>query len=194
LVDLSKAQDVEAGDGTTSVVVLAGALLSAAQQLLDKGIHASTISDAFLQASRLGEQYLKDLAIPADLSNREALIASAITSLNSKVVSNNSDTLAPLAVDAVLRVIDAKTATNVDLKDIKVVKRLGGTIEDTEVVEGLIFDNSASHSAGGPTTIRGAKIGLIQYCLSAPKTNVCFCHYLLSSTSPDRQASFQSAN
>lgn len=172
LVDLSKAQDVEAGDGTTSVVVVAGGLLQAAQNLLDKGIHASLVSDAFLLAAKLSEDILRGLAIPADLSNREALVSSAITSLNSKVVSSHSDVLAPLAVDAVLRVIDVKTATNVDLNNIKIVKRLGGTIDETEVVDGLIFDSGASHSAGGPTSIRDAKIGLIQYCLSAPKTNM----------------------
>ena len=113
LVDLSRAQDVEAGDGTTSVVVLAGALLSAAQQLLDKGIHASIISEAWLQAQRRCDEILKSIAIPADLSNRQALTDSAITSLNSKVISTNSAQLAPLAVDAVLRVIDPKTAINV---------------------------------------------------------------------------------
>jgi T-complex protein 1 subunit delta len=101
------------GDGTTSVVVIAGALLQAAQELLDKGVHPSIISEAWLQASRQAESILKGVAIPADLSNREALVISASTSLNSKVVSSNSSLLAPLAVDAVLRVCDAKTATNV---------------------------------------------------------------------------------
>jgi len=70
----------------------------------------------------------------------------------------------------VLSVIDPKTATNVNLKDIKVVKKLGGTIEDTQLVHGLVFDQHVSHSAGGPSRIQGAKIGLIQFCLSAPKT------------------------
>ena len=113
LVDLSRAQDVEAGDGTTSVVVIAGAFLTAAQELLEKGIHPSLISDAWLQAQRQAETILKAIAIPADLSAREGLVNSAITSLNSKVVSNNSPLLAPLAVDAVLRIIDPNTAVNV---------------------------------------------------------------------------------
>jgi T-complex protein 1 subunit delta len=113
LVDLSRAQDVEAGDGTTSVVVIAGAFLTAAQELLEKGIHPSLISDAWLQAQRQAETILKAIAIPADLSAREGLVNSAITSLNSKVVSNNSPLLAPLAVDAVLRIIDPATAVNV---------------------------------------------------------------------------------
>jgi T-complex protein 1 subunit delta len=171
-VDLSKAQDVEAGDGTTTVVVLAGALLTAAQQLLDKGIHPSSISEAWLQAAKHAEEILKAAAIPADLSNRESLVNSAITSLNSKVVSANSALLAPLAVDAVMRVLESKNSTTVDLNDIKVVKKLGGTIEDTELVDGLVLENSVSHSAGGPTSVKNAKIALIQFCLSAPKTNM----------------------
>jgi len=172
LVDISKAQDVEAGDGTTTVVVIAGALLNAAEQLLGKGIHPSIISDAWLLAQRQSEEILKSIAIPVDLKDRNSLINAAITSLNSKVVSSNSDKLAPLAVDAVLKCIDLKTATNVNLEDIKVVKKLGGTIEDTEMIDGLVFSHSASHAAGGPTRIQGAKIGLIQYQLSAPKTNM----------------------
>lgn len=169
-MDISKAQDVEAGDGTTTVVVIAGALLEAAGNLLEKSVHPSVIAEAFLQCQRHTKNILRQIAIPMNLDDREALIRSAKTSLNSKVVSNTSHLLAPLAVDAVLRVIDPQTATNVDLNAIRVVKKLGGTVEDTELVEGLVFDQSASHQAGGPTMIKKAKIGLIQYCLSAPKT------------------------
>jgi len=172
LVDVSRAQDVEAGDGTTSVVVLTGALLTAAEGLLEKGVHPSQISEAFLLAQTKGEEILKEIAIPTDLTNRESLVQSAVTSLNSKVVSDNSMQLAPLAVDAVLRVIDPATATNVDLNQVRIVKKVGGTVEDTELVDGLVFDQGVSHSAGGPTVIQNAKIGLIQFCLSAPKTNM----------------------
>jgi len=86
------------------------------------------------------------------------------------VVSQYSSLLAPIAVDAVLSVIDPKTASNVNLKDIKIIKKLGGTIDDTELIRGLVFTQHASHSAGGPTRVQGAKIGLIQFCLSPPKT------------------------
>jgi len=171
-VDLSKAQDVEAGDGTTTVVVMAGGLLMAAEALLDKGIHPSTISSAWLMASQKVESILKTIAVAADFSNRESLVDSCVTSLNSKVISTNSAILAPIAVDAVSSVTDFKTASNVDLGDIKVIKKLGGTVEDTELVNGLVFENHASHAAGGPSRVQGAKIGLIQYCLSAPKTHM----------------------
>lgn len=169
---MSKAQDVEAGDGTTSVVVTAGALLGACQELLEKGIHPSAISSAFTMMQKQAEVILKSIAIPVDLTQRQSLIEAAITSLNSKVISANSDLLAPLAVDAVLKVIDPATATTVDLDMIKVVGKLGGTLDDTELVDGLVFAQGAVQTAGGPTQIQNAKIGLIQYQLSPPKTNM----------------------
>jgi len=92
--------------------------------------------------------------------------------LNSKVVSQYSNTLSPMAVDAVLHVIDPKTANNVDLKDIRVIKKLGGTIDDTEFVNGIVFTQKVAHNSGGPTRVENAKIGLIQFCLSPPKTNM----------------------
>jgi T-complex protein 1 subunit delta len=172
LVDLSRAQDVEAGDGTTSVVVLAGALLKASQQLLDKGIHPSIIAEAWLIAQKKSMEFLKEIAVPVDLSNKEELIKSAVTSLNSKVVNVSSDVLAPLAVNAVMAVIDPATATNVDLTQVRVVSALGGTIEDAELIPGLVLKQAALHGGGGPSRVVNAKIGLIQYCLSAPKTNM----------------------
>merc|ERR1719281_452771 len=93
MAELSKAQDVEAGDGTTSVVVIAGALLQAAEKLLKKGIHPQTITEAFLEAAEKAEEILTSVAIPVDLSNRDALLQSASTSLNSKVVAQQSDFL-----------------------------------------------------------------------------------------------------
>jgi T-complex protein 1 subunit delta len=95
------------------------------------------------------------------------------TCLSSKVVANNRQHLSPLAVDAVLKIIDTKTATNVDLRDIKIVKKLGGTIDDTSMVEGMVFPTlKPSKSAGGPTSMKNAKIALIQFCISSPKTDV----------------------
>jgi len=173
LVEISKAQDIEAGDGTTSVVVIAGALLRAAQELLSKGIHASAISDGFQCAMNKAMEVIDDMSIPVDLNDREKLIQNAITSLSSKVVSHHSDLLAPIAVDTVLQIIDKDTATNADLNNIHVATKLGGTIDDSELINGLVFvDKKASHFAGGPTRIENAKIGIIQFPLSAPKTDL----------------------
>ena len=170
MVELSKSQDVEAGDGTTTVVVLAGSLLQASETLLDKGIHPTIIAEAFLAAANKTEEILDGMSIPIDLKNREELVRIATTSLSSKVVSAFSDKLAGLAVDAVLAVLeDPEKDTNVDLNDIKLVKKLGGTVSDTELVNGMALSQKALNAAGGPTSVKDARIGLIQYQLSPPK-------------------------
>jgi len=172
LVEISKAQDIEAGDGTTSVVVMAGALLRASQELLNKGIHPAAISDGFDVAHKKACEIIDEMGTPVDLNDREILIQNCVTCLSSKVVSSNSDVLAPMAVDAVLKIID-KTDDNVDLKNIRVSMKLGGTVDDSELIDGLCFtNNKVSHFAGGPQRIENAKIGLIQFCLSAPKTDL----------------------
>ena len=109
---------------------------------------------------------------PISLSDRTTLIQAASTSLSSKIVSQHSSLLGPIAVDAILRTIDQKTADNVDLKNIRIIKKLGGTIEDTEMVDGLVLNQPIVKSGGGPTRMEKAKIGLIQFQLSAPKPDV----------------------
>ena len=173
LVELSKSQDIEAGDGTTSVVVMAGALLSAAEQLLEKGIHPQSISEGFMVAAAKADEILREISIPISLEDRDSLVLSASTSLNSKVVAQSSDLLAPIAVDAVLKVADLSTSPPaVDLADIKLSTKLGGTVDNTELVDGLVLTQKISKIAGGPSRIQEAKIGLIQFCLSPPKTDM----------------------
>jgi len=173
LVEISAAQDIEAGDGTTSVVVMAGALLKASQELLNKGIHPAAISDGFSVALEKAKEIIEGMGTPVDLNDREILIQNCVTCLSSKVVSANSDVLAPMAVDAVLKIIDKENDTNVDLNNIKVSMKLGGTVDDSELIDGLCFtENQVSHFAGGPTRITDAKIGVIQFCMSAPKTDL----------------------
>jgi T-complex protein 1 subunit delta len=172
LVELSKAQDIEAGDGTTTVVVIAGALLDAAAKLLSKGIHPTVISESFQKAALKSREILKKMSIPVKLTDRQSLLQSASTSLNSKVVSQHSALLAPIAVDAVLKVIDPSVAHNVDLRDIRIINKVGGTIEDTELIDGLVLNQKAA-GGDGPKRIEKAKIGLIQFCISPPKTDVC---------------------
>lgn len=173
LVELSQSQDIEAGDGTTTVVVIAGALLEVCGALLSKGVHPVAIASSFMKAADQSTKILEGIARKVDLDDRDALISSVNTCLSSKVVSQNTDLLAPIAVDSVLGIIeDPKTATNVDLRDIRMVEQMGGTIDDTELVNGLVFNKGSTKSAGGPAQISNAKIALIQFCLSAPKTDM----------------------
>ena len=172
LVDLSAAQDVEAGDGTTSVVVIAGSLLGAADRLLAKGIHPTVISESFQRAAAAAVQTLEDMSHPISLSDRATLLQAASTSLSSKIVSQHSNLLGPMAVDAVLKTIDQKTADNVDLKNIRIVKKVGGTIEDSEMIDGLVLNQPVVKSGGGPARMEKAKIALIQFQLSPPKPDM----------------------
>ncbi|KAI9764492.1 MAG: T-complex protein 1 subunit delta [Geoglossum simile] len=172
LVDLSAAQDVEAGDGTTSVVVIAGSLLGAADRLLEKGIHPTVISESFQRAAAAAVQTLHEMSHPVSLSDRSTLYQAASTSLSSKIVAQHSNLLGTMAVDAVLKVIDVKTADNVDLKNIRVVKKVGGTIDESEMVDGLVLTQPVVKSGGGPARMEKAKIGLIQFQLSPPKPDM----------------------
>ena len=110
---------------------------------------------------------------PISLSDRATLLQAASTSLSSKIVSQHSNLLSPMAVDAVLKTIDQKTADNVDLKNIRIIKKVGGTIEDSEMVDGLVLNQPVVKSGGGPTRMEKVRIGLIQFQLSPPKPDVC---------------------
>jgi len=170
LVELSKAQDVEAGDGTTSVVVICGALLDAARKLLKRGIHPTTISEAFQLAQSKAVEVLTSISQPIKLSDTETLIKMASTSLNSKVVSQYSSLLAPLSVEAIMNIIDPETATNVNLTDIRVVAKVGGTVEDTRLINGIVLTQKAC--ATGVHRVERAKVALIQFQLSPPKSDM----------------------
>lgn len=149
--------------------------------MIDKmvGIHPTVISESFQRAAAAAVATLHDMSHPISLSDRTTLIQAASTSLSSKIVSQHSSLLGPIAVDAVLKTIDQRTADNVDLKNIRIIKKLGGTIEDTEMVDGLVLNQPIVKSGGGPTRVEKARIGLIQFQLSAPKPDVSACWALL---------------
>ncbi|KAM7540972.1 hypothetical protein Aperf_G00000041303 [Anoplocephala perfoliata] len=171
LVELSKAQDIEAGDGTTSVVVLAGSLLDASSKLLNKGLHPTVISEAFQVAAKKACEVITEMAQPIDLNDKEMLLKIASTSLNSKVVSQYSSILSPIAVDSVLAVTDVNDPDANSLRDIRIVKKLGGTVEDSQLIDGLLL-NQKVESGCGVHRVEKAKIALVQFCISPPKTDM----------------------
>lgn len=146
MVELSKSQDNEIGDGTTGVVVLAGALLEQAQALLDKGIHPLKIADGFEKACEIGVEKVEDIATELDIeiNDHEELIKCAMTALGSKVVSKQKRKLAEIAVKAVLGVADMERR-DVNLDLIKLVGKTGGSIEDTTFIDGIVIDKEFSH-------------------------------------------------
>merc|ERR1712123_185232 len=142
LVELCKAQDIEAGDGTTTVVVSCGALLDAAKELLSQGSHPTRISDSFQRAATEALKVLDTMKIPFNLTNRDAMIKAAQTSLSSKVINTHSVQMSTICADAVLKVADPEQ-NHLDLKDIQVISKVGGTLDDTELVDGLCLDQSS---------------------------------------------------
>ncbi|KAI8113806.1 hypothetical protein M9435_003798 [Picochlorum sp. BPE23] len=173
LVELSKSQDVVAGDGTTSVVIICGALLKKSLELLEKGIHPTLVSDAFDKACAFAVSYLENtIAKAVSIDDRDSLLKAANTSLSSKIVSQYSNLLSPMAVDCLLKIANVKAPEMIDLKNIKVVCKTGGTIDDSEMIDGIVLDQKASKAAGGPTRVENAKIALIQFQVSPPKTDL----------------------
>lgn len=166
LIELSQSQDVEAGDGTTTVVVLAGSMLSNCLPLFKLGIHPTTVSEGYQLACGEAQRILRELARPVDLAQTKQLEDICKTTLSSKVVANHSEHLAPLVVRAVLQV---REASNVDLRNIHLVKKVGGTLADCAIVDGVAFSRKPRE---GPGFISGVKVGLARFHLSAPKTDM----------------------
>jgi len=169
LVELSKSQDDEIGDGTTGVVVLAGALLEAASDLIDKGIHPIRIADGFDQACEVAVEKLDLIADTVDFTreNTENLLRCAKTSLGSKIVSKAHDNFTQIAVDAVLSVADLDRK-DVDFELIKVDGKVGGSLEDSLLVKGVIIDKDMSHPQM-PRVVKDAKLAILTCAFEPPK-------------------------
>ncbi len=170
LVEVAKAQDSEAGDGTTSVVVLAGELLSLAEELLDQQIHPVVIVEGYREAARKAIEILDEIAIKVDPKDREMLKKVAMTVMASKVVAAEREHLAELVLDAILKVMQKKNGeTVIDIDDIKVEKKEGGSLKDSMLIEGLVIDKELVHPKM-PKVVRNAKIALLQAPLEVEKT------------------------
>ncbi|XP_045421933.1 T-complex protein 1 subunit epsilon [Lemur catta] len=169
MVELSKSQDDEIGDGTTGVVVLAGALLEEAEQLLDRGIHPIRIADGYEQAARIAIEHLDKISdsVLVDIKDTEPLIQTAKTTLGSKVVNSCHRQMAEIAVNAVLTVADMKRR-DVDFELIKVEGKVGGRLEDTKLIKGVIVDKDFSHPQM-PKKVEDAKIAILTCPFEPPK-------------------------
>jgi T-complex protein 1 subunit epsilon len=169
MVDLASAQDDEIGDGTTGVVVLAGALLEQAQQLLDRGMHPSRIRDGFDRACAIAVDHLEKIAQVMEHTKADTsqLVRAAVTALNSKVVKRHSEALAHVCVQAVLAVADLERR-DVNLDLIKIEGKVGGRLEDTIFVDGIVIDKDMSHPQM-PKQITDAKICILTTPFEPPK-------------------------
>ena len=170
LVEISKTTDNEVGDGTTSVVVLAGALLEQAESLINQDVHPTIIVDGYRKAAKKAKQFLQDISDVVNPNDKSILQKIAKTSMQTKLVRKDSSQLAELVVKAVTAVAE-KDGDNfvVDEDDIKVEKKAGGSIKDCKIIQGIVLDKEIVHG-GMPKIINDAKIALINSALEINKT------------------------
>jgi len=170
LVEISKTTDNEVGDGTTSAVVLAGALLEHAESLITQDVHPTIIVDGYRKAAKKTKQFLDNIAEKITANDKSSLLKIAKTSMQTKLVRKNSDQLAEMVVKAVLSVAEKNNEKyTVDIDDIKVEKKSGGSISDSAIVKGIVLDKEIVHS-GMPNKVTAGKIALINTALEINKT------------------------
>jgi len=168
LIEVAKAQDAEVGDGTTTVVVLAGRLLTAAEELLEEGIHPTIIIDGFKKASDFAAKVAEEVAQSIQLT-RESMSKVVINSLSSKIVSEAKDYLAGIAVDAAFQAVEQRNGTPyLDLDWVKIEKKKGKSLYETQLVQGIVLDKEVVHP-GMPKRVENAKIAVLDAPLEIEK-------------------------
>ena len=172
LVEVAKTQDNEAGDGTTSAVIIAGELLNKAEELIDKNIHPTIIIDGYKKAAEKALETLDKIAIPVDLKSQDYLKKAAITAMASKLVAEYKEYLADIVVKAMMTVAEKKGNNyKVDVEDVKVEKKTGESLRDTSLINGIVLDKEIVHS-GMPKRVEKAKIALLDASLEIEKTQL----------------------
>jgi len=172
IVEVAKTQDTEVGDGTTTAVMLAGELLKQAQTLLDQNVHPTVISSGYRMASEKAKEVLDKISTKITEKDDEVLLKIAKTALGSKSASMSKDLLAKISVDAVKKIIeniDGKIVA--DLNNIQVIKKQGGSIDDTQIIEGVIVDKEKAHP-DMPQVVKKAKIALLNAALEIKKPEI----------------------
>jgi thermosome len=187
MVEISKATDNEVGDGTTSVVVLAGALIEKAEELISKDVHPTIIVDGYRKSAIKAIEILSNLAQKIDGGDKSQLIRIARTSMQTKLVSKESNELAEIVVNAALQVSEKfDSQYKVDIEDVKVEKKAGGSLKDTKLIKGIVLDKEVVHG-GMPKRAEKAKIALINSALEIEKTEF---DAKINISSPDQMKMF----
>jgi archaeal chaperonin len=187
MVEISKATDNEVGDGTSSVVVFAGALIEKAEELITKDVHPTIIVDGYRKSAIKSIEILNQIAQKIDASNKSELIKVAKTSMQTKLVSKESDELSQIVVNAALQVSEPNgEGYLVDIDDVKVEKKAGGSLRDTKLIKGIVLDKEVVHG-GMPKRIEKAKIALVNSALEIEKTEF---DAKINISSPDQMKMF----
>ncbi|PVU72414.1 thermosome subunit [Vulcanisaeta sp. SCGC AB-777_J10] len=169
LIEVAKAQDAEVGDGTTTAVVVAGRLLELAEELLDEGIHPTIIIDGYKKAMDYAIQVADEIAQSINVEDKNQLALVAMNSLSSKIVAEARDYLAKVAVDAsAIAVEKVNGKYNLDLDWIKLEKKKGQSLAETQLIQGIVLDKEVVHP-GMPKRVTNAKIAVLDAPLEIEK-------------------------
>ena len=172
MIEISKTIDTEVGDGTTSSVIFAGTLLAKAEELLKKDVHSSVIIEGFQAASEKALEVLAEISKKVTADDRETLLKIASTSMESKLISEDSEPLSKIVVDSIMSITETRdNKASIDLDNLKVEKKAGGSIQDTALIKGIVLDKEVVHS-GMPTKIQQAKIALLNTAMEVEKTEM----------------------
>ncbi|MFQ5888144.1 MAG: thermosome subunit beta [Candidatus Hydrothermarchaeales archaeon] len=170
MVEVAKTQDDEVGDGTTTAVVIAGELLKKAEDLIDQEIHPTVVAQGYRIAAEKAGEILNNISVKIGVKDGEMLKKVAMTAMTGKGAEKAKNELAGLVVDAVNAIAEEENGKIIaDLDDIKVEKKEGGGIEDTELIKGVVIDKERVHSSM-PRAVKNAKIALIDTAIEAKKT------------------------
>jgi len=173
LVEVAKTQDEEAGDGTTTAVILAGELLKKAEDLIEQNIHPTVIAHGYRLAAEKAHAVLEKIATKISIKDTDVLKKVAMTAMSSKSASGHKEHLADISVKAVTTVAEQRADSTyfVDDDNIQVVKKQGGSIADTDLVDGIIVDKERVHP-GMPIEVKDGKIALVDAALEVKKTEI----------------------
>lgn len=187
LVEVAKSQDNEVGDGTTTAVVLAGELLTKAEKLLDQEVHPTVIVEGYKKASEKALEILRSLAIDIQPDDMKMLLLVAKTSMGTKAASESRDHFSNLATKAVTQIMEERDGKTVaDIDRIKIVKKKGESMEQSELVRGIVVDKEVSHPQM-PRQVKNAKIALLNAKLEIEKTEF---DAKINISSPDQMKRF----
>jgi len=187
LVEAAKTQDSEVGDGTTTVVVLAGELLTNAEKLLNQEVHPTVITEGYKKASEKALEIIEKMSIGVRPSDEKMLNQIAMTTMSTKATAGTSEHLATLATQAIRQVMEERDGKmTADINQIKVVKKKGESMGQSELVRGVIVDPPVSHPQM-PKQVRNAKIVLLNVKIEVDKTEF---DAKINITSPDQMKSF----
>ena len=170
MIEIAKTQDDEVGDGTTTAVILAGELLKKAGDLLDDGIHPLIIIQGYQKAEEKALETMEKLALDVDMEDRETLMKLATTSMRSKTVSSAREHFGNIVIDAIKQIVEERDGETIaDVDNVQIVKKEGKSLDETELVRGIIIDKEVVHDEM-PKKIQGAKIALVDAPLEVKKT------------------------